>query len=665
MLACVLVLLAQSADRDPFLALSYAGGAFTYDSQDFAASAEPDNSVRVWKRQPGTRKLKLWDAFYPPVEAPPQEDPNALTFMPFVSPHGNFVAVSLERKGLYLYRVRPNSLKKTFNVVMSDFPRWSSDERELIVPDKDSAIVDDVADGKTRRVPIKGPFVFSRDNRYVMGCTAHGVGLVEVKSGKLIQKFEESLDTGVPYDLSPNGKWLITSGEDPNWHGYQSSDDQPMPADLDIHAGTIKLWRVKDGKRVKLWPGFSDAHSQKVFFLDNRRVLAPGNGEMYDVLTGKRIKKFREVYATNTHVGEVLFPISRQHPYTQEWAQVPPPPGVGGAVAFSPDGRLAIGSYGEDHGMTLSDVFTVWSTRDFTMKKLLHGARGASSGFVFLADGSMIESTLNGTAKFDREMNPVPLPRSPKMKDVFGETFMNSMQILPDGIHAVVRPMMGEQMSVYEIATGKVVKTLPIPTMGGEFQPGTYHMLSPARLQGEKQKSLYLHDPETRSVLWKNSDFPEAYQTSFSADGKLITGFAYPDRNSKSKKDIVFLIDANTGKTLGATETDEIPHKVILSPDSKTILLRSDRALELYDSSTMKRIAYRPLRFYRSVGDIAFSPDGKWIAAASDCMFVKVLRADTLQAVRTLIPFEDGNWISVDPTGKCEGSPGGLAKILK
>jgi len=45
--------------------------------------------------------------------------------------------------------------------------------------------------------------------------------------------------------------------------------------------------------------------------------------------------------------------------------------------------------------------------------------------------------------------------------------------------------------------------------------------------------------------------------------------------------------------------------------------------------------------------------------------FLKLLDARNLETVSTLIPFDDGNWLSVDRTGRMKGTPSALAKVIR
>jgi len=663
MLACAIILLSQKLDRDPFLAVSYSGYAEARNSKKFAASAEPDGSVRVWNLIPGSHKMRFYDAVYPPPQEPDPQDPTAVQFTEDVSPDGKRLLVST-KKAFLIYKLKPARLEKSLVIKQTGWPKWTTDSKHFIVQDGDHALICDVDNNRTRTLPLLEPYQFSRDNRFVLGKTKFGVALYNFESGKQIQKFEESLETGVPFDLSPDGRWVVTSGEDPDWHEPQPVDDMPLTEAAYMHVGTIKLWNVSSGKRIRLWPGFSSAYEQQVFFLDNHRVIVPSNGEVFDISSDKVLKKFKEVFVPE-YGGRTIFPIDRKDPYHQNWGVLPSGAAVGYAVAFSGDGRLAVGTIGEGNDWNRSDQLSVWSLKDLTLLKTLHGAPGEAQEIAFLQDGTMIESSGNGVRLFTSDLKQVPMPAAPKVPDAFGEVDMRDVHFLPDNVHGLSRPMMGTTMAVYELATGKIVKNLPSVGMGGEFRPGTWQMLSAARMPGHKGMSLVLHEPETRRIIWENTDFSRLGHYCFSNNGDLIAGFAYPDDASKDKRDTLFIIDPKSGTVLAKTLTAEIPHTVILSADGKRLLLRSASHLELYDTATMQLLAQRPFKFDLNIGCLAFSPDGNTIAAGSHRQFLKLLDARNLETVSTLIPFDDGNWLSVDRTGRMKGTPTALAKVIR
>jgi WD40 repeat protein len=100
------------------------------------------------------------------------------------------------------------------------------------------------------------------------------------------------------------------------------------------------------------------------------------------------------------------------------------------------------------------------------------------------------------------------------------------------------------------------------------------------------------------------------HAVAFSPDGKkILTGTAW--RNATFIKYEARLWDAETGKLIG----QPLPHQgrvtaVAFVPDSKTVLIVSEKTVRLWDMATGKPIG-EPLAHKDPVTGVAFSPDGK------------------------------------------------------
>src|SRR2546423_7586647 len=103
---------------------------------------------------------------------------------------------------------------------------------------------------------------------------------------------------------------------------------------------------------------------------------------------------------------------------------------------------------------------------------------------------------------------------------------------------------------------------------------------------------------------------------------------------------------------------DDYINVIAFSPDGKRIASASnDRTIKLWDVSSGTML--RSLEEHASgVNSIAFSADGKFLASASMDTTVKVWSAATGYWVATIEPFNDDSWVAYTPDGYFTASPG-------
>lgn len=640
MLLCACLLLSQAATARTIVVGS-SGVVTSATSTGFISTDEPDGSVRIWRLGPKSHQFELFEAFFPDAERPPTD---GYSFIASVSPDGKHVLLQTTAHKILVYSLRPAKLVRSLPVIVSGLPVWSPDGRRFAVQDGDRALIAGVESGRVWKAGLQNPFVFSRDGRYLAGKTPKGAALVDLKSEKLVQTFEEDLETTMPFDVSPDGKWLATGGEDPNWRGPQLAEGEVATESSSIHQGTIKIWRISDGKRVRLLPGPTNGYATDVFFRDSRRLVAPSMGVTYDALTGRVVERFKELYAADIF-GKPNVPMDRGRPLEERWGALPAHPGVGRTLAFSKDGRLAISTVGDGNFNMLADELSVWRLSDLTKLKTLHAPTGGMA-MGFWPDGSLIAAGEEKLTRFDRNLSVKSLPPPPQ----------EILRILPDARHALLWRHSEEGVVDYDLFKGFAIDTFRLPAMDAILQPGSVNSVAMERLP-KSRYALVLRDREQRP-LWQIEGGGFSENVAFSTEGKWLAAIRYEDGKQR-----LILIDVGSGKVQASEDLSTHPSQLLFSPDGKRLAASTAEGLEIRDGGSLRLLATKRMSVRRSETALAFSPDGSRLAVARTGLDVQLLDANTLETEATLIPFDDGNWISWDRMGLVRGTPGGRAKL--
>jgi WD40 repeat protein len=384
---------------------------------------------------------------------------------------------------------------------------------------------------------------------------------VESKREKLTLRGHGHVVSGVAF--TPNGRWLLSGSLD----------------------GTIRVWDATNGALVRTLRGHTHGVTGLAFASDGRRLVSCG-------LDGTiRVWKWDQDQEALTLTGP-LGPVT--------------------SLAFHPDGRhLASGGL----GVSLWDVSTGKVARPY--KESLVSPTWAvafSPDGKRLGTGSMVVKvwdTATGKKLFN---DPSPLGKPEKGREGFGVIW--GLAFSPDGNHIA---SCGEGTCIWDATTGK--KTCSLSRGHGKNISGVAYSPDGRHVAGGVGRVVTLWDAANGKVARTFPEFPETVlKVSFSRDGRRLLAasdssarvWEYPSGKELCRFPLVST-RAPTGGGGGM-----LPGRVAFSADGQRLAMAhmGDTTVRVWDTTTRQQV----LSLSGSgsqVMCVAFSPDGRWLAAGS------------------------------------------------
>ncbi len=135
--------------------------------------------------------------------------------------------------------------------------------------------------GKRRlRLPTGGDFALSSDGcraavvAYASTAAASKATLWDARTGRSLGTLADGSGVFGPLDFSPNGRQVVTVGEDPKWVPPSGS---PFTEASYAHNLTLKIWDVAARKRLHVLPGQSNQFGQGLrWSSDGRHIVSIG-----------------------------------------------------------------------------------------------------------------------------------------------------------------------------------------------------------------------------------------------------------------------------------------------------------------------------------------------------------------------------------------------------
>jgi FOG: WD40 repeat len=338
-------------------------------------------------------------------------------------------------------------------------------------------------------------------------------------------------------------------------------------------------------------------------------------------------------------------------------------------MTFSPDGQLLVLS-GKER------TVTIWDAKTGALKATLKGGKEGINGFAFSPDGKLAATRdlLDKTVRlWDVETWEVKATLTGRKRDFETKMKANLPHVLEEGyapIHfspdgrMVLSEREDDLVDIWDVTTGQSKITLNHDSKGsatkefikGVFFPTTQHYLvmqtdySPdgryiVTVNGDKSPKLW--DTETGNLKTTLIVTERIYRASFSPDGRTLA--------TMELQGVITLWDVATGEPQGTLtkkrEEYEFPG-FAFSPDSRTAVTFEFEDTKLWDvESGQLRFALPKSK----ANDAAFSPDGHWLATASDDSraTARIWDVETGEVKVTMPPLKDrAQRILYSPDGK-------------
>jgi WD40 repeat protein len=445
--------------------------------------------------------------------------------------------------------------------------------------------------------------------------------LIEVGTGKEVRQIEgpnkaPDLAPGIPrmreesvywFTFSPDGKTLAGASGKDSFSVWNVADGRPRytikdclgrlafsPDGKHLVCGgeeAMRLYETATGKEVRRFERHPDFVSALTFSPDGKTVASGGEYtiDLWDVTTGKRL-----------------------HPLAGHSRPVV-------SLAFSPDGSTLASGDAEE------GTLIVWGLKDHKPRQTLTGHFPNVLSVAYSPDGKVLATGdgygNGGTGGLDAQVRLWDLSAGRLLRQFPGH--LNSVQSLafsPDG-RVLASAGHDARARLWDVTTGK--RLLQIRGADGQFKSVAFAPDGKALLVAGSSGELALwrldSGQKVRDLGTTGGGLRVILYAAFLPDGRTV--LARESSRGRAKMDEVRLWGAEDGRLLRSCSIGDagghLAHYV-LSPDGNTLATGGayrGPGIQLWDTTTGKRVGRVSGHEAGAAESLAFSPDGKTLAS--------------------------------------------------
>ncbi len=421
------------------------------------------------------------------------------------------------------------------------------------------------------------------------------IALYDVRSGKEIRRFEGHSRQARTVAFSPDGKTLASTDFDGTLHFWDTETGKQLPQQGRFRVmGNIIF--SPDGKRLLGWSGVPVRYD----IAAGKEVPTPGrrwDGESTIILSpdGSRMAWANEQHVLHVWDAATFKPVG---PAEAPERQID-------AVAFSPDGNTVVSAAG-DFGFVRR-----WNAATGQPLSPFREVRDYAYALAHSPDGKMLAV---GTGNHQGTIWLLDAATGKRLRTIVDpKGYVVSLAFSSDGRTLLCGH--GKNSRLWDVATGKVLQTLP-----GDSFDGRRIALSP---DGQLIASGGGIGPSRAIHLWQvatgkevrtlqDPDVVDVYALAFSPDGKMLASGGFGQSIDMK------LWDAATGRLLWRAKGHQNWVSFLtFSPDGKTLASGGeDGVVRLWEAASGKERWHFDKHHY-AVRCGAFSLDGKLLATGS------------------------------------------------
>lgn len=476
--------------------------------------------------------------------------------------------------------------------------------------------------------------VFSIDGRYLLTSDKTVARLWELGSGREVRQFKGHTDAVKTATLSPDGKYVVTAGEDK----------------------TARLWDAQTGDELRQFVGHAAAVSSAVCSPAGKYVLTTSDADktvrLWDMQTGREVRRFQKDLDEYLGIIPATFSPSGKYVLTGSWYTAAlmwetesgrevrrfPHSGPVQSALFSADGKFVLVA-GVDKAVQLWDVQTAQVVRRF------EGYSNTVNSVAYSPDGKYL---LASDGEGGGHLWDIDAGREVR-RFKGSSTFVYCAVFSPDGKYVLLAGN-DETAHLFETATGQEK-----PRLKGHSSvvySAIFSREGKYILTASSDNTARLWNAETGKQIHKfssmatNDDATTHASASFSPDGNsVLTEWGHQTAQTW---------DVKTGNEIARFKghTNWIS-SAVYSPDGKYVLTASfDKTARLWDAQSGREL----LRYEGHTGpynSAAFSPDGRYVLTASSDNKVLMFETSTAKRV-SQFDVESGAFLTAvfSPDGK-------------